>query len=216
MAWNLNQNIQVAFYFNLGLFRAAATRRFTVVNNTNGGVGVGVLTAFLWNQYSPLLLDCMTSQAELRGLIIFPFPSDATPLEEYDPGPGTAGTRGNAALPPQVCGKIRFDGNQPLVRAAGFFYMPFPSSDDNDGSGNPTAAYLTSLQTLANEFRNQTLATQTSGAPPPLPKTTRLLATMPHHSFVNPNYVVQSSAMGKWSTQRRRAQPPMLSNWPFG
>lgn len=215
MAWVVNQQVQVGLYFALQEFRAACVRRYVVTTNTNGGVGSGTAASFFYAGFSPLLSPLLSQQAEFRGVLIWSPPFSGVEADRYDAGPGQTGSGGNDSLPPQVCGKIRLQGTKSQTRRDGWAFIPFPSADDNDASGRPNAAYLTNLQTLASAF---TSTVTTDDFLPVPPFTHRITTFRPHllpHSIPSPNFIVQSSTMPNWGTQRRRATAPLPGTWPF-
>jgi hypothetical protein len=216
MGWPQDLQTQVGFHFALGEFRAAVVRRFVVTNSTNGGVGPGVAAFKFWDTYSPLLLNVLTQQAELQGILIWAPPFSGTVVDSFTPEFATFGSGGNDALPPQVSGKIQFRGLRRQIRRLGRAYIPFPSATDNTPAGGPTAGYLTGLQAIADQLLLPLTATDSINLPPVINRLTTFRAHMDPHSTSNPNWLVESSTISKWGSQRRRAHKPLPGTWPFG
>jgi len=199
----------------MGALRAAATRTYRVTAATNGGPGTGVAGLAFWNDYSPLLLNLLNQQAELQGVLIELFTPDPIPHDGFTLGPGVFGLGGNASLPPQTSGKIRFWGARPVTRNFGAFFMPWPATTDSTPLGNPNLTYLTNLQLLANQFVLPTNASDVGPSPPFPTRTVTFVADLPKFFGSNKNLVVTSLAEEWWATQRRRATPPLFAISPF-
>lgn len=108
------------------------------------------------------------------------------------------GTGGASPLPLHVAGLIKLGTNLGGKANRGRQYIPFPAEEANDAIGNPSAAYITALTTLATGLVS--LQTTTVGG------TTLTMAPVVFHRLTSTwTRIITATPREFWATQRRRA-----------
>lgn len=158
---------------------------------------VDQIAAAMEGSFASLVKAVMTAQADFRGASarkVRPLPIGVEFLTGNFPGPGTIG---GDPLPPQVSGIITLRSALAGRANRGRKYVPFPAEASNDTGFAPTAAYLTVMTNLANEFDDMQNVPNGAGSSDLTPVIFhRLLGTTTDVTFA----LVRNA----WATQRRR------------
>lgn len=129
-----------------------------------------------------------------------PYPALAVPAQAT--ANAGAGTAGPTPCPFQTCGILRFQTDRPGPSGRGRWYLPFPSTLDQDINGFPTAAYITDALALGGEV-GVGISVSASG------RTAVLVRALVHGKnklgvYPAPSPVVDFTIDPVWGTQKRR------------
>jgi len=120
-----------------------------------------------------------------------------------------AGTNAGDLIPLQMSGIITKQTGQPGRANRGRVYVPFPSETSNGASGEPTAAYVTALNTLAGILL--TTQTYTHGGI----NSMTLFPVLKQHGTVHITDILSARSNGKWAAQHRRGDFGRPNILPF-
>lgn len=150
----------------------------------------------------------MSSDAEFRGVGLRRLNPNATIEFAHtgDNGPGLVGTK---LVPKQVCGIITLQTLTPGQAGRGRLYMPFIGSDDMSGEGRPTAAYLGSLNTIGDDFKDTILVSDGGANSVELKPVLRIGSTFTGRDIID----IKSRTV--FGTQRRRGDYGATNLLPF-
>jgi hypothetical protein len=135
-------------------------------------------------------VQCYVNQLPL------PLPQDST----LSSGQGTGGA---TSLPPQSCGLTEWDTNFAGPANRGRTYWPFPSTAEDSTGGVPGASYISVLATFGGLLITHTLFGT-------LGNTCNVTFVLKHGknkagTIPAPSPIVNSTAIAKWATQKRRS-----------
>jgi hypothetical protein len=153
------------------------------------------LNIFAANAYIPILNINATYWGVKIQIVQTTFPK---PIPVVNASLTAVGGVAGDVLPYQICGIFtKFTNNGGRI-GRGRFYVAFPSEGLNTAAGQPSAAYLTLLGTLASNFCTQATITGGSG--------TCVLNPILYHYGAPPfpTPITGFRANPKWATQRRR------------
>jgi hypothetical protein len=174
---------------------------FTVRHFRVSAVGVppptlGDCAIMLNAVFAPLSKNLMSSNAAWRGVTvrrIWPLPPSPS---SWDITLAGAGTQVGDAMASQTCGLISLYTAFAGRKYRGRFYQQFPSENNNDPTGVPSALYITNLQTLADAL----LGVRTN----PNAKVGTLTPILWHRATSTFTDLLGNFARTGWATQRKR------------
>lgn len=177
----------------------------TGVEQGNSAIADAVNTS--WAPAYKAILNNNAFYHGVRVQKVWPLPPSPPTTRSGSRGVGTGGA---AALPRSVCGIVTWQTAFAGRAYRGRTYYPFPSEQFNDDTtGNPTAAYITALDTLA--------VLQMGGLPVGAGgNITTLTRVIVHRSTHLTDAVIARRTNSKWAQQRRRGdygQPNALPAW---
>jgi hypothetical protein len=174
-----------------------------------GDVTTADAAVLLSDAYADAYAECMTDVASFFGAGVRRLEPTVT-LEDGWAGDERTGASPGTPLPTQMCGLIAFLTGLGGRMHRGRRYVPFPSLDHIDASGNPISTYLTPLAALAAIFTAGSTVTGVGGT------TVDLVPVLKHaDNTVDP--ITSAAVRNKWGTQRSRGgygRPNTLPVWP--
>jgi hypothetical protein len=153
----------------------------------------------LQTAFEPLLIDLLSSEATFKAVGVQKLNAIGPPSLEYFSGASpVAGEVGGDALPPQTAGLIYRRGAVSRRAERSFVYMPFPGETDSTNLGRPSAGYVVKLDSLADEFKADSILGTA-------PDTITLRPVIFHRATFSWSFVETVTARTVWSQQKRRS-----------
>lgn len=194
---NVGDTYEVRIICTLGDQTSINVRHYSVTAKAGTGATDNAIGADMSLHFAASYKDLMANNASFRGVgirRISPLPVGLELLAGGNTGPGTAGAD---ALPRQCSGILSLRTALAGRSFRGRTYVPFPSKNDNDTAGVPTAGYSVRLGTLAAVMASPV----TCGAG----GNTNILTAVVYSRVRNQtNPIVTIGTPGKWATIRSR------------
>lgn len=187
---------EVALWSHMGVQAGIMVRHYRVLAVRGAGVTDAAIAALVSSEFAAKVKALLCTSATFEGATVQKISPAPVGSRTADLGDAGAGTGGATIMPPQVAGLITHRTSLAGKSKRGRSYIPFPAEEDSD-AGNPTAAYVVKLDTLASEFQ-QLLLVGTGGNEADLKPVvwSRKLSTATD--------ITLSIARTVWATQRRR------------